>query len=171
MSDVTVDRKLELVRQVKEQYAKNQNDLSRREQILYGTSFRKTADTGNPGMDPSEDTGTGAGTFRIRLLLAVLLLGAVVYMERSGQEFAGITSADIYQAIETDRFMTQFPLPDNGAGGQVAVPEPDGAGGQETVQGPDGAGGQGTVQGPDAAGGQGTVQGPDAASGPSTTLD
>lgn len=145
MSDVTVDRKLELVRQVKEQYAKNQNDLSRREQILYGTSFRKTADAGNPGMDPSEDTGAGTGTFRIRLLLAALLLGAVVYMERSGQEFAGITSADIYQAIETDHFMTQFPLPDNSAGGQGAVPEPDTASGQGTVPGQDITSGPGTT--------------------------
>lgn len=106
MSDVTVEQKMELVRQVKEQYAKNQNDLSRREQILYGTSFHKTGKSEILSTNEIEDAQQSTSTLGIRFLLAILLFAAFVFLENSGQEIAGFSSTDIYQAMEINYFLS-----------------------------------------------------------------
>lgn len=102
MRDVTTEQKLRLIQQVRSRYHENQYDLSSRERLLYGKSFARDI----PGREEQEgmdnDTRPLLSTFRIRLVIAVLLGAAVISMDRSQIKIAGITSEQIYQAISAD---------------------------------------------------------------------
>ena len=100
MSDVTTEQKLRLIQQVRSRYNQNQLDLSNRERIIYGKSLSKL---------PYDERETNVSdvkplpsTFRIRLILALLLGATVISMDRNDIKIAGITSDQIYQAISAD---------------------------------------------------------------------
>ncbi len=101
MRDVTTEQRLRLIQQVRSRYNENQYDLSNRERILYGKSFSgEIADSErqeNPEAYPRPFS-----SFKLRLLIAVLLGAAVISMDRNQIKIAGITSAQIYQAISAD---------------------------------------------------------------------
>ena len=101
MRDVTTEQRLRLIQQVRSRYHENQYDLSNRERILYGKSFPRES------FDSTEQDGADAdlkpfSTFKIRLVIAVLLGAAVISMDRNNIKIAGITSEQIYQAISAD---------------------------------------------------------------------
>lgn len=101
MRDVTTEQRLRLVQQVRSRYHENQYDLSNRERILYGKSFvRETPEDlqqGNPDTDLKP-----ISSFKLRLMIAILLGAAVISMDRNNAKIAGITSEQIYQAISAD---------------------------------------------------------------------
>ncbi len=101
MRDVTTEQRLRLVQQVRSRYHENQYDLSNRERILYGKSFVREAPEGfqqeNPDTDPKP-----VSSFKLRLMIAILLGAAVISMDRNNAKIAGITSEQIYQAISAD---------------------------------------------------------------------
>ena len=71
MNDITVDKKLQLINQVRSQYNKDQYDLQHREQLLYGrTSERRRPETEAAGVTNYEVTGR-VSPLRIRLLAAL----------------------------------------------------------------------------------------------------
>lgn len=97
---MTTEQKLRLIQQVRSRYNQNQLDLSNRERIIYGKSFSNV---------PYSEKETNASdvkplpsTFRIRLILALLLGATVISMDRNDIKIAGITSDQIYQAISAD---------------------------------------------------------------------
>lgn len=101
MRDVTTEQRLRLIQQVRSRYHENQYDLSSRERILYGKSFTREAP------DRMEQEGVGdtekpPSSFRLRLVIAVLLGAAIISMDRNHIKIAGITSEQIYQAISAD---------------------------------------------------------------------
>ena len=102
MRDVTTEQRLRLIQQVRSRYHENQYDLSSRERILYGKSFtRESPDRTDPeGMSDIERPP--ASSFRLRLVIAILLGAAVISMDRNHIKIAGITSDQIYQAISAD---------------------------------------------------------------------
>lgn len=101
MRDVTTEQKLRLIQQVRSRYHENQYDLSNRERILYGKSFsREITDSLQP--DGPDDGSRPLSSFKIRLLIAILLGAAVISMDRNDIKIAGITSEQIYQAISAD---------------------------------------------------------------------
>lgn len=101
MRDVTTEQRLRLVQQVRSRYQENQYDLSNRERILYGKSFVREAPENpqqeNPDIDPKP-----ISSFKLRLIIAVLLGAAVIFMDRNDIKIAGITSEQVYQAISAD---------------------------------------------------------------------
>lgn len=114
MSDMTVEQKLQLVRQVRSRYHENQYDMSNREQILYGKSaiVPKRVPYDDPydeitgkrmlyGESPQQ-ADTPLTSFGMRFFIAMLLLAAVIIMDRNSIKVAGITTEKIFQVISAD---------------------------------------------------------------------
>lgn len=100
MSDVSTEKRLRLLKQIRSRYIENQYDLSNREKILYGRSSRSVDGLETPkeeGMEPENPV-----FFRLRLALAAGLLGLVIFMDVNGISVAGITAERIFQAISAD---------------------------------------------------------------------
>ena len=100
MSDVSTEQKLRLIQQVRSRYNQNQFDLSNRERIIYGKSFSKVPYNDKETMD--SDAKPQPSTFKMRLMIALLLGAAVISIDRNNIKIAGITSEQIYQAISAD---------------------------------------------------------------------
>lgn len=102
MRDMTTEQRLRLIQQVRSRYHENQYDLSNREQILYGKSFAKIPDGTAEPETPEGEAKTPLSSFKLRLVIALLLGAAVISMDRKDIKIAGITSEQIYQAISAD---------------------------------------------------------------------
>lgn len=102
MRDVTTEQRLRLIQQVRSRYHENQYDLSNRERILYGKSYTGEIPPGTEQDVPDPGAKPPFSSFKIRLMLAVLLSAAVISMDRNHIKIAGITSEQIYQAISAD---------------------------------------------------------------------
>lgn len=111
MSDITMEQKLQLVQQVRSRYHENQSDLSSRERILYGKTGAAPGRAGYP--PPYEDTYGNSfdGSipedspftfFRLRFLLAMVLLALVILMDKNDIDVAGISSEKIFEMISAD---------------------------------------------------------------------
>lgn len=101
MSDVRTEKRLRLLKQIRSRYNEDQFDLSNRERILYGRSSRSAEDFDRALEDGQIPEGQPT-FFRLRLLLAVGLLGLVIFMDMKDISVAGITSDKIFQAISAD---------------------------------------------------------------------
>ena len=105
MSDIPVEKRLELVHQVRSQYHRNQSDLMSREQILYGRSaYRDNIEKEliNSKDEVSEEGIFRDNTFGLRLALAGLLLLTFIIFDKTGKGIAGITTDALTQAIASD---------------------------------------------------------------------
>lgn len=102
MSNVTTEQRLRLVQQVRSRYNENRYDMYNREKILYGrASYPEELDPAVAGMEPM-DPSMPVSTFRLRLLLAVLLFAAVVAMDINEISISGVTAEKIVEAISMD---------------------------------------------------------------------
>lgn len=103
MSNFTVDKKLELMRQIRSRYQKDRSDLFRREQLLYGkTSVYPPEDIGIREMEELEAEGEPVQTFPLRILLAVALFLLIIICDMSGKSFLGIRADQCFSAISAD---------------------------------------------------------------------
>lgn len=106
MSDTTMEKKLALIKQVRSSHDRNQFDLTNRERILYGkTSSRRYQqnefyDTPYKNLDEAEDTGMVF--FKLRFMIAAVLLAAIILLDLRGGSFAGITAGEMFDAIARD---------------------------------------------------------------------
>lgn len=106
MSDITnvnkvsTEKRLQLLRQIRSRYSKDQRDLTDRELILYGKSTRPVSEN----LEPPETAldAEPVSFFRIRLVLAVLVFAAVIFMDMNDIELAGVTAEKIFQVISAD---------------------------------------------------------------------
>lgn len=107
MSEISVENKLQLVQQVKNQYNKNQYDLTNREQILYGRTSSHSYDMENrylPNMDTIMPDAEGHLFMhsRIRLILAVVLATVFIACDSMGLSVFGWDTNTIFTAISRD---------------------------------------------------------------------
>ncbi|MDE6167600.1 MAG: hypothetical protein K2G28_03995 [Acetatifactor sp.] len=102
MSNVSTEQKLRLVQQVRSRYSEDQLDLTNRERILYGRSSFRSAEGPWAEQYPYPEDAPRPSLFKIRLLLALVLFGAVIAMDTSGINVAGITAETIFEAISVD---------------------------------------------------------------------
>ncbi len=100
MKGMDTERKLELIQQVRSRYSEDQYDLGRRERILYGRESVRPAEHRQGGDAYGQEDMPSS--FRLRVLLAVLLFAAVVVMDNGRVSLFGITPQKIYQVISTD---------------------------------------------------------------------
>lgn len=102
MSEITVDKKLQLINQVRSQYNKDQYDLLHREQLLYGrTSERRRPDVESMPVDNIAMTGK-TGTFRIRLLAALGLFFLILILDMSKTSLFGLQMSQVFDYIAED---------------------------------------------------------------------
>lgn len=99
MSDVTTERKLQLIQQIRSRYKEDRYDMSNRERILYG---RESVRPWDENEDDPEWERPPQSSFRLRVLLAVLLFAAVVAIDTNGTSLFGITAEKVYQIISED---------------------------------------------------------------------
>lgn len=99
--DITIEKKLELMRQIRSRNERDRFDMSRREQIIYGKSMGTTSGTFSVDMD-ADDEEELMSTFALRILLATALLIFVIMCDLSGKSFMGITSTQCFTAIGKD---------------------------------------------------------------------
>lgn len=115
-----IERKLELTRFLREEDRANRMKIKTREEILYGTG--KPSD-GKDGLPLIYDGHFGDGTmeaaaaesvrpsgFGVRLILACLLFGAIVYLDKkeiswNGEPAAAVLSSQIQSDFEIDTLM------------------------------------------------------------------
>lgn len=112
MSEISMEQKLQLVQQVRSRYHEDRYDLSNRERLLYGKTSLMPDRQEYPAYrnTPYEDTYGQAplsgesplSFFRVRFVIAGLLLAAVIIMDRNGINVAGITTDKIYEMISAD---------------------------------------------------------------------
>lgn len=120
---ISVDQKLELIRQVRSQYRQNQNDLMHRESILYDRPIRPAANSEeNPATNAAyheADYGSinynsynsyntqkkGSqtdGTLKIRFILAVALTALVILFHQTSATPVGINMEQVFLTLEQD---------------------------------------------------------------------
>lgn len=120
MSDMTVEKKLALVQQVRSRYNENQYDLSNRERILYGKTGMGKYEAAvlgyeeglgesyeNGSENPAASYGQGVSTFNLRLFISAILLIGFILLEQNGGTVAGFSASQIYKAISAD-YVTQI---------------------------------------------------------------
>ncbi len=107
MSDVTTEKKLQLVQQVRSRYHEDQYDMSNRERLLYGKTSVTPEKLGYTAYDEPYGKGTPSDGepftfFKLRLWIALFLAVAVIVMDTNQMNVAGITAEKIFQAISAD---------------------------------------------------------------------
>lgn len=103
MGNFTVDKKLELMRQIRSRYQQNRYDMFHRERLLYGKSaaFPEKAYPEDPYPEDAEDAET-YHTFSLRILLALGLFLLIIICDLSGRSFFGIQASQCFSAISAD---------------------------------------------------------------------
>lgn len=110
MSDIPIERKLQLVSQLRSQYHKNRYDMANREQILYGRSSLSPEerlqeyDASYDTYDFERENVSHSSSFKLRLVLAVFLLGGIILLDKNGIKIAGTDMQQVFRAISVDYY-------------------------------------------------------------------
>ncbi len=112
MGQIDTNKKLELIRDIRMSHQNNRAVMGRREQIIYGKprplisrgelySLETTAvDEGVPVA--ADDAGHTLRSFKIRMLIAVILFAGFFFLDRTGQSVVGISSGQISEAVSSE---------------------------------------------------------------------
>lgn len=100
-SPISSDKKLQLVRKIREEHKMNRDTVRGREAFLYGKnvpyeSFQEA------DMDNIQDAELPASTFRLRIAAALLLFAVFYTAFSQNRTILGINTAQVYEAVETD---------------------------------------------------------------------
>lgn len=111
MSKINTNQRLELVRLIRMQNQYNRSQCRERERILYGHSTAENDRAELYGTEnavslpeavrensPYKKEGFSGG-FRLRLFLAIVLFGVFLYLDKTGTEILGKTTADFFHYI------------------------------------------------------------------------
>lgn len=120
MSEIPVEKRLELIQQVRSQYHKNQCDLQTREQILYGKTSASVRQE-----EPIEIKAAGAEAaeeetvsfLKIRVMGAVVLFLIVLMLDISGASLFGLCSEQFFEQLSKDYQISELlPVDSNRTG-------------------------------------------------------
>jgi hypothetical protein len=113
---VTLEKKMELARCIREENMGNRVKIRQREQILYGKSnqlplydkraFSGMNETSLYGGTPenSEIPGTSMGGFKYRMVLAVFLFVGFLVCDTNGSKIGAYSTGEVYDMILADTF-------------------------------------------------------------------
>lgn len=100
MSEITIEKKLELMRQIRSKNERDRFDMSRREQIIYGKSMEPVSRT--PYLPEEFDEEEALPTFPLRALVAVALFLSIIICDMSGKSFMGMQTTECFETIAVD---------------------------------------------------------------------
>lgn len=111
-SHISTDKKLQLIRKIRQEHQMNRNTIRGRESFLYGKSmtFESFQDM---DMENALDMDLSVSTFRFRIAAALLLFGFFYMVSSRGESVFGIQPAKVYEAVETDYSPILFDFMDN----------------------------------------------------------
>ncbi len=99
MKNVSVEKKLQLVNQVRSQYRQDQRDLRLREQILYGRDYVPY----EPYEEEEFNEAAGGTTpFRLRVMATLVVFVLILMLDRNDRSIFGISSQQIFESISVD---------------------------------------------------------------------
>jgi hypothetical protein len=107
-----LDKKLQLVHQVRSQYDRNQYDLQNRERILYGKEGTYYPDL-EYGEEGELSSPMRISTFKLRLLVAAVVLFGLLILDKSGMEIMGYSTQEIFGYLNQDFSKTAIQLLQN----------------------------------------------------------
>lgn len=100
MNKLSVEKKLELLNQIRFQNEKDRLDMSKREHLLYGkTTISSDTDFSLSG---EENEKSGIQTLFLRTLLSIGLFLLIIICDLSGKSFWGIPSEECFQTLSKD---------------------------------------------------------------------
>ena len=113
-SKVNINKKLALAQYIREENMGNRMKIRQREKILYGTDTQTPLfDTGRlqagePGEGFSTENGAvlgfSSGTFKYRMILAILLFVGFLLCDTGGDKIGKYTTTEIHNMITADTF-------------------------------------------------------------------
>lgn len=113
---IPLEKKLELAQYIREENMGNRMKIRQREKIVYGTDTRTplydkgTLNThmqipyGAEGAPDQEVPGLSHGTFKYRMIIAVLLFVAFLVCDTNGSKIGKYTTSDVHDMITADSF-------------------------------------------------------------------
>lgn len=106
MSEISAEKKLQVVRQIREDHANNQRLIQGREQILYGFHSPYPAYQSDP-LSKDSDGETfplkqKSLSFKIRFLVALILLLSLIILDKTKGNVYEYTVSDMAAYLETD---------------------------------------------------------------------
>lgn len=102
MSDISIERKLELVRSIREANNRNRNSLRQQQYILYGQKYDNSILNDEADMpDAAVPRGKGkASTLGMRSLLAIILFSFFVILDYTKGEWLSVNAEKFFSYIE-----------------------------------------------------------------------
>lgn len=110
---VSMDRKLALAQYIRDENLGNRMKIRQRERILYGRDTQPPLyEGGRLPMDQQENLssengmnwGFPVGTFKYRMILAILLFVGFLLCDTGGDKIGRYTTSEIYDMIMADTF-------------------------------------------------------------------
>lgn len=110
---VSVDKKLALAQYIRDENLGNRMKIRQRERILYGKDTQPPLyESGRLSMDQQENLssesgmnwGFPAGTFKYRMILAILLFVGFLLCDTGGDKIGRYTTSEIHDMIIADTF-------------------------------------------------------------------
>lgn len=119
MEKISTDRKLALIQDIRQQNQYNRMKCRERERFLYGSSAEElpygelhSAETaslkGSLGGAPVYQESRGTKGFKIRLLFAVMLFCAFIFLEYSSSKVYNLTADDLYEKLTENMDVSAF---------------------------------------------------------------
>lgn len=94
MGNISLEQKLELVRSIRMQHEHNRNQCRERERFLYGCSSSGSI-AGYETYNAKQTDSSMFKSFRIRFLIAILLMGLFIFMDKSGSTVFPISTDEL----------------------------------------------------------------------------
>ena len=106
MSDITAEKRLELIRNIREENNRNRSKLRNRESILYGQNYDDsvTRDT----VEVTETSTRPASSLGIRIVIAIVLFSIFIIFEYTEKTFFSINSTIIYKYLQENYTWESF---------------------------------------------------------------
>lgn len=114
--NISIERKLALVRKIRQEHQMNQNAVKGREAYLYGNRYQGQYDMSEEGRaEEMSKSEASFSTLKFRITAAAFLFGIFYTALIQNKSFMGVSISQIYQSVETDYsanlfdFMNQIP--------------------------------------------------------------
>lgn len=101
MSDISIERKLELIRSIREANNRNRSSIRQHQHILYGRRYDDNVINNEADMADAADPGRGKiSTLGLRSLLAIILFSLYVILDYTGGEWLSVNAQKAFGYIE-----------------------------------------------------------------------
>lgn len=102
MSNISVEKKLELLQQIRSRNQRDRYDMFHRENLLYGRTRTALPEDLEDMEDYDGEDGERFQSFPLRVLLALGLFLMIIVCDMSGRSFLGMQVNQCFQAIAQD---------------------------------------------------------------------